>query len=117
MGEEIAVAAALNRPIIVVIVNNAMLGLICQNQKGAYGYEYEVRMPYNQDGRIDYTKVAEGYGCEAERVFTPEELARALENAKASNRTYVIEAICDTEQLCDMGTALDNCKTFTAEKN
>lgn len=116
MGEEIAVAAVYNKPIIVVIVNNAYLGLIRQNQRGAYGFEYEVAMPYNQDGRIDYLKVAEGYNCLAERVFTPDELMAALERAKISGRSYVIDAVCLPEQLCDMGGALDNCKTFAPQE-
>ncbi|WP_438849695.1 thiamine pyrophosphate-dependent enzyme [Enterococcus sp. AZ048] len=112
MGEEIAVAAAFKKPIIVIIVNNAYLGLIRQNQKGAYGFEYAVDMPYNQDGTMDYVKVAEGFGCVGERVFTPDELRGAIDRAKQSNKTYVIDAICKPEQLCDMGTALDNVKSF-----
>lgn len=116
MGEEIAVAAAHNKPIITVIVNNAYLGLIRQNQKMAYGFEYGVDMPYNQTGLIDYVKIAEGYGCIGERVFTPTELRAALERAVASNQSYVIDAICEPEQLCDMGVALDNIRSFAPEK-
>lgn len=112
MGEEIAVAAVFEKPIIVVILNNAYLGLIRQNQKGAYGFEYAVDMPYNQDGRIDYLKVAEGYGCETERVFTGEELADALERAKKSTKCYVIDAICEKDQLCDMGGSIANIKSW-----
>ena len=115
MGEEIAVASAFNKPIIVVILNNAYLGLIRQNQKGAYGFEYAVDMPYNQDGRIDYVKVAEGYGCVAERVFTPEDLAAALQRAKSAGRCYVIDAICVKQQLCDMGGDLASVKSFAPE--
>lgn len=112
MVEEIAVAAALNKPIIVVIVNNAYLGLIRQNQIGAYDFEYGVDMPYNQDGTMDYIKVAEGFGCQAERAFTPAELEAALKRAKDSGKTYVIDAICVQEQLCDMGPSLDKIKSF-----
>lgn len=115
MGEEIAVASVYEKPIIVVILNNAYLGLIRQNQKGAYGFEYAVDMPYNQDGRIDYVKVAEGYGCMAERVFTPEELAAALERAKASGRCYVIDAVCNQTQLCDMGGNIAAVKSWAPE--
>lgn len=115
MGEEIAVSAAFRKPIIVVILNNAYLGLIRQNQRGAYGFEYAVDMPYNQDGTIDYVKVAEGYGCVAERVFTPEDLTAALRRAKGSGRTYVIDAVCVKEQLCDMGGSLANVKSFAPE--
>lgn len=115
MGEEIGVAAVFEKPIIVVILNNAYLGLIRQNQKGAYGFEYAVDMPYNQDGRIDYVKVAEGFGCKAERVFMPDELRNALERAKASGKTYVIDAICVPEQLCDMGGNLAAIKSFAPQ--
>lgn len=115
MGEEIAVASVYDKPIIVVIVNNAFLGLIRQNQNLAYGYEYGVDMPYNQDGRIDYVKVAEGFGCMSERVFTPDELSNALERAKASGKTYIIDAVCLPEQLCDMGGNIENCGCFTCD--
>lgn len=115
LGEEIAVASVNEKPIIAVILNNAYLGLIRQNQKGAYGYEYAVDMPCNQDGRIDYLKVAEGYGCIAERVFTPEQLGAALERAKQASKAgkcYVIDAICVKEQLCDMGGSIDAIKSW-----
>lgn len=112
MVEEIAVAAVYQKPIIVVIVNNAYLGLIKQNQKGAYGFEYAVDMPYNQDGRLDYVKVAEGFGCQAERVTRPEEIAPALERAKKSGKTYIIDVICDPEQFCDMGGSIAAIKNF-----
>lgn len=117
LGEEIAVSSVFNKPIIVIILNNAYLGLIRQNQKGAYGYEYAVDMPYNQDGRIDYLKVAEGFGCQAERVFTGEELAQAITRAKESGKTYIIDAICVKEQLCDMGGSLANIKSWAPTDN
>jgi len=112
MVEEIAVAAAFKKPIIVIILNNAYLGLIRQNQKCAYGFEYGVDMPYNQDGTMDYVKVAEGFGCIGERVFTPEELSASIERAKTSGKTYIIDAICVKEQLCDMGGSLANIKCW-----
>lgn len=116
MVEEIAVCAVFDKPIIVVIVNNANLGLIRQNQKGAYGYEYAVSMPYNQDGTMDYVKVAEGFGCRGERVFTPQELTAALERAKESGKTYIIDAICVKEQLCDMGGSIAAIKSWAPEE-
>ena len=74
-------------------------------------------MPYNQDGRIDYLKVAEGFGCRAERVFNGEELAEAIQRAKESQKTYIIDAICVKEQLCDMGGSLENIKSWAPENN
>lgn len=118
-GEEIAVASAFKKPIIVVVVNNAYLGLIRQNQKGL-GFEYAVDMPYNQDGTIDYVKLGEAYGCVAERVFSPDELKAALVRAKASTeasgRPYVIDAICIKTQLCDMGGSIAALKCWAPEE-
>lgn len=119
MGEEIAVASAFKKPIIIVVVNNAYLGLIVQNQRGM-GFEYGVGMPYNQDGTIDYVKLGEAYGCVAERVFSPEELKAALVRAKAStkssNRCYLIDVICIKDQLCDMGSSIDNIKSWAPKE-
>lgn len=118
MGEEIAVASVYKKPIIVIVLNNAYLGLIRQNQKG-YGFEYAVDMPYNQDGTIDYVKLGEAYGCNAERVFSPQELRDALIRAKASSeasgRSYLIDAICVKTQLCDMGGSIANIKSWAPE--
>lgn len=118
MGEEIAVASAFKKPIIIVVVNNAYLGLIRQNQRG-YGFEYAVDMPYNQDGTIDYVKLGEAYGCVAERVFSPDELRSALIRAKASTkasgRCYLIDAICIKTQLCDMGGSIAAIKSWAPQ--
>lgn len=111
MVEELAVAAANNIPIIVVILNNAYLSLIRQNQKYAYQYEYAVRMKENHT-MVDYVKVAEGFGCKAERIFKAEDIAGALERAKKSDRPYVIDIIVEEETDCSMGNAIDSVKEY-----
>ncbi len=119
MGEEIAVATAYHKPIIIVVLNNAYLGLIRQNQKG-YGFEYAVDMPYNQDGTIDYVKLGEAYGCKAERVDSPaalhDALLRASKETANGGRCYLIDAICIKTQLCDMGASIANIKSWAPEK-
>ena len=110
--QELATAAANNIPLIVCIVNNAYLGLIKQNQNFAYGYEYAVAMPENQNGLVDYVKVAEGLGCEAERVFDPDKIAEAFERAKASKKPYVVECICDPSAYCSMGNDIEHVREF-----
>lgn len=109
--QELAVCAANNIPVIVVIVNNAYLGLIRQNQKYAYGYECDVAMPENQS-IIDYVKVAEGFACYGERVFDPADIPAALDRARKSGKPAVIDIICDPIVDCSMGTALNNVKEF-----
>jgi tartronate-semialdehyde synthase len=109
--QELAVCAKNKIPVIVIVVNNAYLGLIRQNQKYAYGYECDVAMEENQ-GMIDYVKVAEGFACHAERVFDPEQIGPALERAEKSGKPAVLDIICDSQVDCSMGGALDNCKEF-----
>ncbi|MCX7779438.1 MAG: thiamine pyrophosphate-binding protein [Negativicutes bacterium] len=109
--QELAVAATYNVPVIVVIVNNAYLSLIRQNQKYAYGFEHAVAMDVNQ-GVMDYVKVAEGFACAGERVFKPEDIRGALERAVQAGKPYVIDIVCEKETDCSMGPAVDSVKEF-----
>jgi len=109
--QELGTAVANNIPLIVCIVNNAYLGLIRQNQKFAFNYEYGVAMPENME-QIDFVKIAEGFGCEGERVFKPEDLAAAFERAKAAKKPYVIDIICDKQAHCSMGPDIENIKEW-----
>ena len=109
--QELAVAAAYNIPLIVVIVNNACLSLIRQNQKYAYNFEYAVEMEVNQ-GLMDYVKVAEGFAAAGERVERPQDIRAALERAAKSTKPYIIDIVCEKETDCSMGPALDSIKEF-----
>ena len=109
--QELAVCAANNIPVIVVVVNNAYLGLIRQNQKYAYGYECDVAMPENQ-GQMDYVKVAEGFCCYGERVFDAADIPAALDRAVKSGKPAVIDIVCDPVVDCSMGVALNAVKEF-----
>ena len=110
--QELAVAAAYEMPVIVVIVNNAYLGLIRQNQKYAYGFEHAVEMKVNQ-GVMDYVKVAEGLACAGERVYKPEDIAPALQRASQSKVPYIIDIVCETQTDCSMGPAVNSVKEFS----
>ena len=112
MVEELAAVKRYDLPIVVVIVNNAYLGLIRQNQKGAYKYGYEVALKENKYGFIDYRKVAEGFGCQAERVFEYSELEPAMQRAKESGKPYIVEVFVDDYQNCDMGNDIAHINRF-----
>jgi len=109
--EELGVAAAYRLPVVVLIINNAYLGLIRQNQKYAYQYEYQVQMKENKT-LVDYVKVAEGFACKAERVFSYAGLERALKKAVSSKTPYVIDIICDDNTDCDMGNDIAHIRHF-----
>ncbi|MHC1761595.1 MAG: thiamine pyrophosphate-dependent enzyme [Negativicutes bacterium] len=109
--QELAVAATYNIPLIVVIVNNACLSLIRQNQKYAYNFEHAVEMKVNQ-GVMDYVKVAEGFAAAGERVEKPEDIRGALERAVKSQKPYIIDIVCEQSTDCSMGPAVDSVKEF-----
>lgn len=111
MVEELAVASTYNIPLVVVILNNAYLSLIRQNQKYAYDYEYAVRLDENHTV-MDYVKVAEGLGGAGERVFNPEEISDALARAYASKKPYIIDIICERQTDCAMGPSIAAVKEF-----
>jgi tartronate-semialdehyde synthase len=109
--EELGVAAAYKLPVVVLIINNAYLGLIRQNQKYAYGYEYQVAMKENKT-LVDYVKIAQGFACKAERVFTIAELEKALQNAVAAKGPYVIDIVVNDNTDCDMGNDIAHIRHF-----
>jgi tartronate-semialdehyde synthase len=113
--EELAVAATYNVPVIVVILNNAFLSLIRQNQKYAYQYEYAVAMKENHTV-MDYVKIAEGFGCKGERVSKPEEIAGALARAAKSDKPYVIDFLVEEQLDCSMGPNIGAVKEFCIEE-
>ena len=87
---ELATASRYNIPIIQVVINNHVLGMVRQWQTLFYGKRYSQTVL--NDG-VDFCKVAEGLGCEAIRVTKREEAAPAIEKAIALGRPVLIDCI------------------------
>lgn len=87
---ELATASRNNIPIIQVVLNNHVLGMVRQWQTLFYGKRYSATVL--NDG-IDFVKIAEGFGCKALRVTTKEEIAPAIQEALEYNGPTVIECI------------------------
>ena len=87
---ELATASRYNIPIIQVVINNHVLGMVRQWQTLFYGKRYSQTV-LNDD--VDFCKVAEGLGCEAIRVTKREEAAPAIEKAIALGRPVLIDCI------------------------
>jgi acetolactate synthase-1/2/3 large subunit len=85
---ELATAARYQIPIIEVVINNHVLGMVRQWQN----LFYEERYSYTtlQDG-VDFVKVAEGFGVDGRRVTTIEEFEAAFDQAVAMGKPYVID--------------------------
>lgn len=87
---ELATASRYNIPIIQVVLNNHVLGMVRQWQTLFYDKRYSATVL--NDG-VDFVKVAEGLGCKAIRVTTCEEVAPAILAAMEHNGPTVIECI------------------------
>lgn len=87
---ELATASRYNIPIIQIIINNHVLGMVRQWQ--TLFYEKRYSQTVLQD-KVDFCKVSEGLGCMAIRVTTKEEVAPAIEKAIAAKAPVVIECV------------------------
>ncbi len=87
---ELATASRYHIPIIQVVINNHVLGMVRQWQTLFYGKRYSQTV---LNDKVDFCKVAEALGCEAIRVTTKEEMAPALEKAIALKAPVLIECM------------------------
>lgn len=87
---ELATASRYNIPIIQVVINNHVLGMVRQWQTLFYGKRYSQTV---LNDKVDFCKVAEGLGCEAIKVTRKEEVAPAIERAIALKAPVLIECV------------------------
>ena len=87
---ELATASRYNIPIIQVVINNHVLGMVRQWQTLFYGERYSQTV---LNDKVDFCKVAEGLGCTAIRVTKKEEVAPAIEKAMKLKAPVLIECI------------------------
>lgn len=91
---EIATAARYNVPIIEIIFNNHVLGMVRQWQN----LFYEERYSYTVlNDKLDYVKVSEAMGAKAYRVTKVDEVEDVLKKALAENGPVVIECLIDSD--------------------
>ena len=116
--EEVAVAVQYRVPYVLVILNNAYMGLIRQAELG-YDMNFAVDLGYegpaNEYG-IDNVGVMEAMGALGRRVTRPEEIKGALEWAvRASEERRVpalVEIICERETNAAMGLSIDRINEY-----
>jgi acetolactate synthase-1/2/3 large subunit len=91
----IALSVDEDLPIIVVIFNNKMLGMVAQWQRLFMNHRYSaVHRKYS----LDFVKLAESYGAEGVKIESMKELRTALRRAVSSNHTVIIDVPIDPEE-------------------
>lgn len=91
---EVATATRYNIPVIEIIFNNHVLGMVRQWQDLFYGKRYSATV---LDDCVDFVKVSEGMGAKGYCVQTIEEFEAALKDAMALNIPCVIDCLIDRE--------------------
>ena len=105
---ELATASRYNIPIVEVVINNHVLGMVRQWQTLFYGGRYSATV---LDDKVDFVKVAEGLGCKAIRITKKEEVGPALEEAIAYGGPVVLDCQIDQDDkvfpMVPAGAAID----------
>ena len=91
---ELATASRYNSPIIEVIINNQVLGMVRQWQTLFYGKRYSQTV---LNDKVDYIKLSEALGVKAIRVTKKEEVEGAIKEALSTKGPVVIEVVIESD--------------------
>ena len=91
---EVATAARYNIPVIEVVINNHVLGMVRQWQTLFYGERYSATI---LNDSVDFVKLAEALGAVGMRVTKKSDLKETLEKALALGRPVVIDCQIDRD--------------------
>ena len=92
---ELCTAVSYNVPVITVIFNNSVLGMVRQWQGAFYQRRFSSSEP---ERATNYVKVAEGFGGRGFHCETPEQFEAAMKEAMTIKGPVWIECIVDREE-------------------
>ncbi len=92
---ELATAVSNELPMVIIIMNNGVLGMVRQWQTMFYDKRYSST---TLNRKTDFVKLAEAFGADAFRVTTQEELSDALSKAFKINTPVVIDCKIDMDE-------------------
>lgn len=111
---EIATAVRHQIPIIQVVINNRVLGMVRQWQNLFYGQRYSATV---LNDKVDFVKLAEAMGATAYRASTKEEFCEVFRKAKELGEPVLIDCQIDSDDkvwpMVAPGDAID--KVFDEE--
>jgi len=94
-GQELATAVQYDAAIVVLVIDNGMLGTIRMHQER----HYPGRVSGTDLVNPDFTALAQAYGAFGERVDRTADFAAALERALASGRPALLHLVVDPEAI------------------
>ena len=109
---EIATAVRHNIPIIEVVFNNSVLGMVRQWQTLFYEKRYSHTI---LNDKVDFVKLAEAMGAKAYRITKKEEVESVLREAMEAGEPVVIDCVIDSDDkvwpMVAPGAAIDEVMT------
>ena len=93
---ELATAVVNKVPMVILLLNNGVLGMVRQWQTLFFDKHYSNTML--TDRQTDFVKLAEAFGAQASRALTMEELEEALNKAFACDGPYLIDCAIDKDE-------------------
>ena len=92
---ELVTMKSYNIPVVVVVMNNSVLGMVRQWQKLFYGCRFSNTDPHRE---TDFVKVAQGYGIKGLRITKPEEIHDVLKKAYDMNEPVVVDCVISPDE-------------------
>ncbi|MBQ8909534.1 MAG: biosynthetic-type acetolactate synthase large subunit [Oscillospiraceae bacterium] len=106
---ELATAASYNIPVVVLIMNNGVLGMVRQWQTLFYNKHYSNTV---LNRKTDFSALARAFGADGEAVSTVQELDAALTRAFKQEGPYVVDCRIDKDEfvlpMLPPGGSMDN---------
>lgn len=92
---ELATAVTYNIPVVIVLLNNGVLGMVRQWQTLFYEKHYSNTV---LGRKTDFVKLAQAFGAKSSRVSSEEEFEKAFKEAMEYNGPYVIDTLIDKDE-------------------
>jgi acetolactate synthase-1/2/3 large subunit len=92
--QELACSITEDIPVIVLVLNNSVLGMVAQWQRTLYNRRYNA---INLGKSPDFVKLAEAYGAQGIRAASIDEFKKAIKTALNSKITTVIDVPIGSE--------------------
>ena len=92
---EMATAVSQKTPIVILLLNNGVLGMVRQWQNLFFDKHFSQTV---LDRKTDFVALARAFGADGVTVTNPEDLDKALDVAFAADGPYLVECIIDKDE-------------------
>lgn len=92
---ELATAVSQRLPLVILLLNNGVLGMVRQWQTLFFDKHYSNTI---LDRKTDFVLLAKAFGADGRRAETPEQLDEALREAFASDGPFLVECMIDKDE-------------------